>query len=106
MCLQLPAGIFSLPLLVIAVLASPDIHLKWASLPPLPDREGYAGSFAGVSDGVLLVAGGANFQDRRPWEGGTKVWYDRGVRAGAGLACVAGCRAATLRQRLRRVGKH
>ena len=48
----------------------------WASLPPLPDAEGFAGSFAGVSSGALLVAGGTNFPDKRPWEGGTKVWYD------------------------------
>lgn len=43
--------------------------------PPLPDREGFAGPFAGVSNGALLVAGGANFPARRPWQGGTKVWY-------------------------------
>jgi N-acetylneuraminic acid mutarotase len=47
----------------------------WSELPPLPDKEGFAGSFAGVSDGVLLVAGGANFPDKKPWEGGTKAWY-------------------------------
>jgi N-acetylneuraminic acid mutarotase len=51
--------------------------LAWAPLPALPDREGFAGSFAGVSGGALLVAGGANFPDKRPWEGGAKVWYDR-----------------------------
>lgn len=48
----------------------------WRELAPLPDMEGFAGSFAGVSDGALLVAGGANFPGRRPWEGGNKVWYD------------------------------
>ena len=32
--------------------------------------------FAGVSHGAFMVAGGANFPDKRPWEGGTKVWYD------------------------------
>jgi len=30
-----------------------------------------------VSHDVLLVAGGANFPERKPWEGGTKVWYER-----------------------------
>lgn len=50
---------------------------EWRRLTPLPDREGFAGPFAGVSAGALLVAGGANFPDRKPWEGGTKVWYDR-----------------------------
>lgn len=48
----------------------------WARLPSLPDAEGFAGSFAGASDGALLVAGGANFPAARPWDGGTKVWYD------------------------------
>lgn len=51
--------------------------LRWRELPALPDAEGFAGSFAGQSGGALLVAGGANFPDRRPWEGGTKTWYDR-----------------------------
>ncbi len=31
---------------------------------------------AGVTGGALLVAGGANFPEKRPWEGGTKIWYD------------------------------
>ena len=50
--------------------------MNWQKLPNLPDREGFAGSFAGTSHGALLVAGGANFPDKRPWEGGTKVWTD------------------------------
>ncbi len=49
---------------------------SWQLLPSLPDKEGFAGVFAGVSKDVLLVAGGANFPDKMPWEGGTKVWYD------------------------------
>jgi N-acetylneuraminic acid mutarotase len=32
--------------------------------------------FAGVCGGALLAAGGANFPDKKPWEGGKKVWYD------------------------------
>ncbi|HEX4129070.1 MAG TPA: hypothetical protein VHZ24_03435 [Pirellulales bacterium] len=50
--------------------------LQWKPLPALPDREGFASMFAGSSDGALIVAGGANFPERRPWEGGTKRWYD------------------------------
>lgn len=45
-------------------------------LPDLPDVHGRAGMFAGISHGTLLVAGGANFPERKPWEGGTKAWYD------------------------------
>ncbi len=50
--------------------------LHWSELPPLPDKEGFAGMYAGVSSGALIVAGGANFPDKRPWEGGTKAWYN------------------------------
>lgn len=50
---------------------------EWRALAPLPDREGFAGAFAGVSHGALLFAGGANFPGRKPWEGGQKVWYDQ-----------------------------
>src|SRR6476659_2050087 len=49
---------------------------EWEQLPSLPDAEGFAGSFAGVSNGELLVAGGSNFPGKKPWEGGAKVWYD------------------------------
>lgn len=51
--------------------------LAWKQLPVLPDREGFAGSYAGAHRDALIVAGGANFPDKRPWEGGTKIWYDR-----------------------------
>lgn len=49
---------------------------EFSKLPTLPDREGFAGAFAGVANGQLIVAGGANFPDKKPWEGGKKVWYD------------------------------
>ena len=49
----------------------------WKQLPSLPDPPGVAGSFAGVSGISLIVAGGANFPDKMPWEGGKKVWHDR-----------------------------
>lgn len=50
--------------------------MEWSKLPAVPDAEGFAGMYAGVSHGSLLVAGGANFPDKKPWEGGKKVWYD------------------------------
>jgi N-acetylneuraminate epimerase len=43
---------------------------------PLPERAGFAGMYAGASGGALLAAGGANFPEKMPWEGGKKVWYD------------------------------
>ncbi|RYE21661.1 MAG: galactose oxidase [Sphingobacteriales bacterium] len=51
---------------------------KWDSLSPIPDSVGFAGSFAGVSNGVLIVAGGANFPDGgAPWTGSVKRWSNR-----------------------------
>jgi len=50
--------------------------LDWRQLPPIPDPIGLAGPFAGVSHDALIVAGGANFPDKLPWEGGRKVWHD------------------------------
>lgn len=52
-------------------------HARWTKLPPLPDQHGFAGVFAGVSRGALIVAGGANFPDQPVWEGGKKHWYDK-----------------------------
>ena len=67
-------SLLSATLLMFTVTASAEDD--WKPLPPLPDAEGFAGSFAGVSGGALLIAGGTHFPDKRPWEGGTKVWYD------------------------------
>ena len=67
------AGVASLLMMTVTTRAA----LDWKPLPAIPDREGFAGSYAGTSGGALLVAGGANFPDKRPWEGGTKIWYDR-----------------------------
>lgn len=52
-------------------------EIKWSRLPDLPDAEGFAGSYAGVHGGALLVAGGANFPEKPMWEGGAKRWTDR-----------------------------
>ncbi|WP_423736327.1 sodium:solute symporter family transporter [Chitinophaga caseinilytica] len=55
-------------------------HIRWdvaAKLPELPDgapQPGVAGAFTGVHNNVLLLAGGANFPDAKPWAGGTKTY--------------------------------
>jgi solute:Na+ symporter, SSS family len=56
---------------------SPADTLEWTALPPLPDPVGFASPFAGVSNRALIVAGGANFPEGLPWEGGRKIWHDR-----------------------------
>ena len=56
--------------------------LNWTELPELPITDGLsqqlglAGAFSGVHQDALIVAGGANFPDGAPWNGGEKVWYD------------------------------
>src|SRR5688572_17045150 len=58
------------------------MNIIWDELPPLPPsagqakQPGVAGPFAGVHGDALIVAGGANFPDKMPWEGGAKVWWD------------------------------
>ena len=73
------SGLLKFALVPLVLAVSPVVSaqiLEWSPLPALPDPEGFAAMFAGVSHEMLLVAGGANFPDKRPWEGGTKTWYD------------------------------
>ncbi len=53
------------------------VKLTWTKLPAIPDKIGFAGSFAGIASDTLLVAGGANFPGKLPFKGANpKVWYD------------------------------
>lgn len=70
--------------MILTAISSPSIandsvqtYFHWNELPPVPDGHGLAGSFAGVANGALIVAGGSNFPGgAAPWSGGTKAWYD------------------------------
>lgn len=59
-----------------------NFSFKWenvASLPKTMDSAnsiGYAGMISGFSNDIILVAGGANFPNKMPWEGGVKKFYD------------------------------
>ncbi|MBZ4192457.1 galactose oxidase [Niabella beijingensis] len=54
-----------------------SLFTYWGTLDKIPDTVGFAGSFAGVSNQALIVAGGANFPGKgAPWLGTKKVWYD------------------------------
>ncbi len=61
---------------------SENQYFRFSSLPDLPPNSGYtvqpglAGLYTGMDDDVLIVAGGANFPDKMPWEGGVKTYYD------------------------------
>lgn len=54
--------------------------LSIVDLPNLPAEQegiaslGYAGMLGGVHNNVIIAAGGANFPNGLPWEGGEKVW--------------------------------
>src|SRR5690606_5014831 len=57
---------------------SGSAHIGWEQTVQVPDPVGFAGAYGGVSNGHLLVAGGANFPEgTRPWSGGIKQWNDR-----------------------------
>jgi len=63
-----------LALFLVATISLPCRAEDWFQLAPLPDPLGVAGPFAGVTGDGLLVAGGANFPEKPPWEGGKKIW--------------------------------
>lgn len=39
-------------------------------------QPGVAGPFVGISGDALIIAGGSNFPDKKPWEGGKKAYVD------------------------------
>lgn len=65
-----------LPLLFIPALLHAADPVGWSEATEAPEPLGVAGPFAGVSDGALILAGGAHFPTS-PFEGGTKRWVDR-----------------------------
>ncbi|MEO6740935.1 MAG: galactose oxidase [Chthoniobacteraceae bacterium] len=50
--------------------------MQWERLPAIPDAEGFAGTFAGVSNGALIVGGGANIAGEKWGETFRKQWHD------------------------------
>ncbi len=57
-------------------------YFSFSSLPDLPPASvsskqvGLAGPYTGIDKDVLIFAGGANFPDQMPWEGGAKVYHN------------------------------
>ncbi|MCV9934065.1 galactose oxidase [Flavobacterium sp. LS1R47] len=52
-------------------------HVEWKKAAQLLNADGslslgFAGPINGISNDALIVTGGANFQDKMPWEGGKK----------------------------------
>lgn len=58
------------------------LNLSWVQLPDIPpaanqrEQIGLAGALIGIDSQMLVVAGGSNFPDTLPWQGGTKTYYD------------------------------
>jgi N-acetylneuraminic acid mutarotase len=75
-----------LPLLLVALAgmtpspspaqSAPAAAPTWDRLPSIPDKEGFASPFAGVSGGAFIVAGGANIPGDKWAEPFVKKWYD------------------------------
>uniref|UniRef100_UPI00356A2C71 hypothetical protein n=1 Tax=Mariniphaga sediminis TaxID=1628158 RepID=UPI00356A2C71 len=74
-------SILSLYIFILNIRAEGN-YFTFSTLPDLPPNTGYsvqpglAGPYAGTDDDILIIAGGANFPGRMPWEGGTKKYYD------------------------------
>lgn len=66
-------------LIVEKITAQAPVHIYWSQAAVLPDlpgerQLGIAGPFAGLSNGVILIAGGSNFPGAKPWAGGEKAY--------------------------------
>lgn len=72
-------ALFAVSMALVSPACASVTTLAWDTLPPLPpsagqsQQVGVAGPFAGVHRDALLVAGGANFPEKRPWDGGAKI---------------------------------
>ncbi len=48
-----------------------------AAIMPVAEKHGSAGAFIGRVGDAVLIAGGSDFEDARPWEGGVKSYFDK-----------------------------
>ncbi len=68
--------LFCMQLSYHAIAQDPEI-VDWSDATQLPSQSGkphpgLAGAVTGIHNNILLIAGGANFPDGLPWEGGKK----------------------------------
>ncbi|MDR2439350.1 MAG: sodium/solute symporter [Planctomycetaceae bacterium] len=50
-------------------------HFSFQQIAAFPDSSGVAGVLAGIDGEAMIIAGGSNFPDKPPWDGGTKTYY-------------------------------
>lgn len=64
------------------IMAQRNKIIDWSVAATLPSVDGktanigIAGAFSGISNDAMIIAGGANFPDAMPWNGGKKVYYN------------------------------
>lgn len=89
-CLTSKMNRITVPLFIILMFLRAEIPaqkniaptFQWKTVAAIPASAGQAralglaGLIAGVHHNVLLVAGGSNFPDATPWDGGKKKYYD------------------------------
>ena len=62
---------------------NPALTISWNKTAVIPSSHsnekplGFAGAINGVNNNVLIVAGGSNFPNGLPWEGGRKAYSDK-----------------------------
>ena len=65
-----------------SISAQKKYNSRWSVAANLPVNQklgkqpGVAGPFAGFINGELIIAGGSNFPDSMPWQGGKKVYWN------------------------------
>ncbi len=74
--LRLITVFFVFSLSAATVSASECSIRKAAAFPADGTHTGVAGAFIGNIDNNIIIAGGSDFPDGRPWEGGIKQYYD------------------------------
>lgn len=67
--------------ITLAAQSKDPVSINWSLLGTLPrptngQHAGLAGAFVGACGPYMWIAGGANFSNGLPWEGGTKVLHD------------------------------
>ena len=79
-----------IPFMLILMLSNYDLiaqnsklFISWRKIAVIPsstvgqESPGFAGAINGVNNNVLIVAGGSNFPNGKPWEGGKKAYSDK-----------------------------
>ena len=61
---------------VFAVNATECVVTK-AAVMPVAEKHGSAGAFIGRVGDAVLIAGGSDFENAKPWEGGNKSYFDK-----------------------------